>query len=76
MEDRKAMPTLDDFCKELEQIGEAAPSNRLRQAAAASRLMNPFLEGPLPKEMDEKLTVFRKAEIEHCIVCDTAEDIL
>lgn len=63
MNDEKSMPTLGDLCQALEQTGKTDMSEMVRQAAAASRLMNPFLEVDPPHEMADKLKVFRKAEV-------------
>ena len=39
----------------------------------ASRLLNPLLADSLPKEMNEKLAVFRTLAISECIVYDSIE---
>ena len=72
MQDEKNTPTLDDFCKELEK---PKTSNQIRQSMVASRLLNPLLEGSLPKEMNEKLAVFRTPAISECITCGSIQDI-
>lgn len=74
MQEEKNMPTIDDFCKVLEKSGKTKASNHIRELVA-SRLLNPLLEGSLPKEMNEKLAVFRTSAISECIVYDSIEDI-
>lgn len=54
---------------------ETKVSDQIRQSTAASRLLNPLLEGSLPKEMNDKLAVFRTPAISQCIVYDSIEDI-
>lgn len=73
MLEEKNMPTVDDFCKALEESGNKKASDQIRQSMAASRLLNPLLEGSLPKEMNEKLAVFRTPAISECIVYDSIE---
>lgn len=75
MQEEKNMPTIDDFCKLLEKSGKTKVSDQIRQNIAASRLLNPLLEGSLPKEMNEKLAVSRTPAISECIVYDSIEDI-
>lgn len=75
MQEEKNMSTVDDFCKALEKSGKTKASNHIRQSVVASRLLNPLLEGSLPKEMNEKLDVFRTPAISECIVYDSIEDI-
>ena len=75
MKEEKNMPTVDDFCKALEESGNTRASDQIRQSIAASRLLNPLLEGSLSKEMNEKLAVFRTPAISECIVYDSIEDI-
>lgn len=53
MQEEKSMPTLDDLCKALEKAGKTKLSDQIRQSMTASRLLNPLLEGSLPKEMNE-----------------------
>lgn len=78
MKEEKNMPTVDDFCKALENQGKTELSDQIRQSMLASRLLNPLLNvnGSLPKEMDEKLAIFRKPEISQIIIYDSIEDII
>ena len=75
MQEEKNMPTVDEFCKALEKSGKTKVSDQISQSMAASRLLNPLLEGSLPKEMNEKLAVFRTPAISECIVFDSIEEI-
>ena len=75
MKEEKNIPTVDVFCKALEESGNTKASDQIRQSIAASRLLNPLLEGSLPKEMNEKLDIFRAHAISECIVYDSIEDI-
>lgn len=75
MQEEKNIPTIDDFCKLLEKSGKTKESNYIRQNVTASRLLNPLLEGSLPKEMNEKPAVFRTPAISECIVYDSIKDI-
>lgn len=75
MQEEKNMSTVDDFCKAFEKSGKTKASNHIRQSIVASRLLNPLLADSLPKEMNEKLAVFRTPTISECIVCDSIEDI-
>lgn len=69
------MPTVDDFCKALENQGKTEVFDQIKQSINASRLLNPLLNVSLPKEMNEKLAVFRTPTISKCIVYDSIEDI-
>ena len=75
MQEEKNMPTADDFCKALEKSEKTKASNHIRQNIVASRLLNPLLTDSLPKEMNEKLAVFRTPTISECIVCDSIEEV-
>ena len=68
MQEEKNMPTVNDFCKALEKSGKTKASNHIRQSIVASRLLNPLLADSLPKEMNEKLAVFRTPTISECIL--------
>lgn len=74
MQEEKSLPTTDDFFKALEKSGKAKMSDQIRHSMAVSRLLNPLLEGSLPKEMNDKLAVFRTPAISQCIVYDSIED--
>ena len=75
MKEEKKMPTIDDWCKELENRGNTKLADQLRQSRATSRMLNPLLADSLPKEMNEKLTVFRTPAISECIIFDFIENI-
>lgn len=45
MKEEKNMPTVADFCKALEESANTKASDQIRQSIAASRLLNPLLEG-------------------------------
>lgn len=77
MKEEKNFPTVDDFCKALENRGKTELSDQIRQSMLAGMLLNPLLNvnGSLPKEMAEKLAVFRTPEISQVIAYDSIEDI-
>lgn len=75
MQEEKNMPTVDDFCKALKKSKKTKATNHIRQSIVVSRLLNPLLADSLPKEMNEKLAVFRTPTISECIVYDSIEDI-
>lgn len=75
MQEEKNMPTVDDFCKTQKNLKKTKTSDQIRQNITASRLLNPLLVASLPKEMNEKLTIYRTPEISQCIIFDSIKDV-
>ena len=76
MKEENNMPTLDDLYNALEKSGEAELSECIKTAAMTSKLINPLLEGPIPKEMEELFAVCRSPQISQIILGDSVEDVL
>lgn len=74
MQEEKNLPTVDEFCKTQKKSGKTKTSDQIRQSMTTSRLLNPLLGASLPKEMDEKLTVYRTPIISQCIIFDSIKD--